>query len=621
MSVHNYYKEMKIAMTRVNVNEDREVTMARFIGGLKKEIVDVVKLQLYMEIEDLLYKAIQVERRLKSKRSSKFASFSISSWRSNWKNSTAVTNPKEDVVAKYSNAPSKGVGHIASQCPNKRAMVMLDNEEIESLSDDEMSPLEDCSDVEVAAPVSGDILVTRRALSIQPKEDGDMECHINDKLCSMIIDSGSCTNVASTILMEKINLQIAKHLRPYKLQWLSNIKEVKVDKQVSVPFAIENYKDEVLCDVLDNKVTHNGYTNCLSFIYNELKITLTSLSPKQVCEEQIKMRKKKEKHEIECSEEKSKKTSAFAKKKEVDSALLAKEKLFVLLYKDVYFTNEFHSSFPCEIKFLLQEITDVFSDEVPHGLPPLRGIEHQINLVPTCPIPNRPAYRTNPEETTEIQKQVNELLQKGFARESLSPCFVPVILVPKKDGTWCISIDSRAINKITVSKPIAYFSEKLSGAMLNYSTYHKELYALVRTLQSWKHYVWPREFIIHFDHQSLEFLKSQGKLQKRHGKWSEFIEMFSYVIKYKKGKENTMADALSRRYALLTSLQTKLLGFKIIKDLYVNDSDFGQVWNSCIKNAFGDYYRYNGFLFKKINCVCLLAPCVKCKLEKLMVGD
>ncbi|RDX66152.1 Retrovirus-related Pol polyprotein from transposon opus, partial [Mucuna pruriens] len=117
------------------------------------------------------------------------------------------------------------------------------------------------------------------------------------------------------------------------------------------------------------------------------------------------------------------------------SVLLAKEKLLVLLYMDVYFTNEFHPSFPCEIDSLLQEFTNVFPDEVPHGLPSLKGIEHQIDLIPSCPIPHRPAYRTNPKETKEIQKQVNELLQKDFVRESLSPCFVPVILVPKKDGT------------------------------------------------------------------------------------------------------------------------------------------------------------------------------------------
>ena len=68
------------------------------------------------------------------------------------------------------------------------------------------------------------------------------------------------------------------------------------------------------------------------------------------------------------------------------------------------------------------------------------------------------------------------------------------------------------------SKPIAYFSKKLSGARLNYPVYDKELYAL-----------------------------TQGKLNKRHASWLKFIETFPYVIKYKQGKENVVADALSCR--------------------------------------------------------------------------
>jgi hypothetical protein len=45
--------------------------------------------------------------------------------------------------------------------------------------------------------------------------------HINNKVCSMIIDGGSCTNVASTILVEKLSLPTLKHPKPYKLQWLN----------------------------------------------------------------------------------------------------------------------------------------------------------------------------------------------------------------------------------------------------------------------------------------------------------------------------------------------------------------------------------------------------------------
>jgi hypothetical protein len=83
-------------------------------------------------------------------------------------------------------------------------------------------------------------------------------------------------------------------------------------------------------------------------------------------------------------------------------------------------------------------------------------------------------------------------------------------------------------------RPKAYFSEKLKGAALNCPTYDKELYALVRALETWQHYLWPKEFVIHTDHESLKNLKGQGKLNKRHAKWVEFIETFPYVIKYKK---------------------------------------------------------------------------------------
>jgi hypothetical protein len=80
----------------------------------------------------------------------------------------------------------------------------------------------------------------------------------------------------------------------------------------------------------------------------------------------------------------------------------------------------------------------------------LRGIEHQIDLIPGVTLPNRVAYRTNSEETKEIQRQVQELLDHGYVRESLSPCIVPVILVPKKNGTWHMCVDCRAINNILI---------------------------------------------------------------------------------------------------------------------------------------------------------------------------
>jgi hypothetical protein len=100
---------------------------------------------------------------------------------------------------------------------------------------------------------------------------------------------------------------------------------------------------------------------------------------------------------------------------------------------------------------------------MPSGLPPIRGIEHQIDFIPGTVIPNRPAYRSNLEETKELQRQVEDLLSKGYVRESMSPCAVPVLLVPKKDGTWRMCIDCRVVNNITVkySHPIPRLDDML----------------------------------------------------------------------------------------------------------------------------------------------------------------
>jgi hypothetical protein len=124
---------------------------------------------------------------------------------------------------------------------------------------------------------------------------------------------------------------------------------------------------------------------------------------------------------------------------------------YALVCKDAFFSiDDIASTLPTSVTNLLQQFRDVFPSELPPGLPPICGIEHQIDLIPGASLPNCVAYRANPEETKEIQRQVQDLLDRGYVRESLSPCSVPVILVPKKDGSWRMCVDCRAINNITI---------------------------------------------------------------------------------------------------------------------------------------------------------------------------
>ena len=79
---------------------------------------------------------------------------------------------------------------------------------------------------------------------------------MEDRLCDVIIDSGSCTNVVSTTLINKLEWPTIDHPKPYKLHWLNDASDVKVTKQDLISFSIGNYHDKVLCDVCPMDACH-----------------------------------------------------------------------------------------------------------------------------------------------------------------------------------------------------------------------------------------------------------------------------------------------------------------------------------------------------------------------------
>ena len=195
-------------------------------------------------------------------------------------------------------------------------MVLKGNGELESESEEseaETEQEEECNDEETEQVDTSNAelsLVSRRILAVYKDEEQiqrenifHTRCEIQGKVCSMIIDSGSCTNVISNLVVDKLGLKTIKHPEPYRLQWLNDSGEMRVNKQAKVKFNIGKYEDVVLCDIVpmhaghillgrpwqfDKDATHFGRENSVVFRFKGKKVKLEPLSPKEVYNDQLK---------------------------------------------------------------------------------------------------------------------------------------------------------------------------------------------------------------------------------------------------------------------------------------------------------------------------------------------
>ncbi|XP_020243576.1 uncharacterized protein LOC109821832 [Asparagus officinalis] len=303
-------------------------------------------------------------------------------------------------------------GHRYNQCPKRGTVNMVDHEDEDADRDDD----EDYDNGLDADDDGEQLSCVVRRLLLAPKAEEPSQrhnifrtrCTVQQKICDVIIDSGSSENIVSRHMVEKLGLKTEKHPAPYKIGWIRKGNDIQVDE---------------VC---------RGEDNIYIFKKDGHRIVLKPLTEKGP----IKTNVAEKKNFLVVNNE------DFMKDVKQSDEIYA----LVVLRKEESTTADI----PLEVQTLLHQFDAVMPDDLPSELPMLRDVQHQIEFIPGSRLPNLPHYRMSPKEGEILQKQVDDFIQKGLIRPSMSPCAVSALLVPKKNGEWRMCVDSRAINKITV---------------------------------------------------------------------------------------------------------------------------------------------------------------------------
>nr|XP_025608056.1 uncharacterized protein LOC112701524 [Arachis hypogaea] len=287
LSVEEYTMDFEELLMKCDIQEPEEQTIACYLGGLNTEISDVVQLQPYWTLDDVIRLSLKIEKQKTQRNNTQSP-----------KDKKVILDVQQEVKTEF----FKGFGHIAADCPNRRVITLVEEEvNAEPIQEQEEEGEVDYA-IEEVPPDCGEALVICRNLNTaRVIEDKSWRrhnifhtrCTVEEKVCKVIIDSGSCENIVSNYMVDKLKLPTELHPHPYKLHWLKKENEVKVTRRCCVQFSMgSKYKDKVWCDVIpmdachlllgrpwqyDRRAIHDGFKNTYSFIKDGKKIVLAPL--------------------------------------------------------------------------------------------------------------------------------------------------------------------------------------------------------------------------------------------------------------------------------------------------------------------------------------------------------
>eukprot|EP00253_Pinus_taeda_P008047 PITA_08047 len=185
--------------------------------------------------------------------------------------------------------------------------------------------------------------------------------------------------------------------------------------------------------------------------------------------------------------------------------------------------------------------------------------------------------------------------QKSFEQLKHLLTTAPILCIadPNKDYVVCTDASKEGLGGVLMQegRVIAYESRKLKEHEQRYSAYDLELAAVIHALKMWRHYLMGRKFLLLTDHHSLTNYFSQPTLNARQARWMDFLSGFNFDIKHLQGKENRVADALSRKIQSL--YEVSISGWKnsfldIIKETSDQDAEYQQLKQQIQQTAKGD---------------------------------